>query len=129
MTLLLDTHVFLWAVAGDERLPTEVATRLSDPGVEVFVSAACIWESAIKWALGRLPIGDVDRLVGAIADSGFRELPVTAAHAAAVAELEPLHRDPFDRLLLAQARTEALTLVSFDAQVRRYPGVEFLPAP
>lgn len=128
MSLLLDTHVFLWAVAGDDRLPIEVATRLSDPTVEVFVSAACVWEAAIKWALGRLPLDDIARLVGAITDSGFRELPVRAAHAAAVAQLEPLHRDPFDRLLLAQAQTDALTFVSFDDQVRRYPGVEFLPA-
>jgi PIN domain nuclease of toxin-antitoxin system len=125
----LDTHVFLWAVTVDPRLPAPVAEALLDPSVEVFVSAVCVWEVAIKVSVGRLALPATVDLVDAIGRSGFRELPVTARHAAATVELEPIHRDPFDRLLLAQAGVEELTLVSVDDQVRRYPGVRFFPEP
>jgi PIN domain nuclease of toxin-antitoxin system len=125
--LSLDTHVLLWAVTDDDRLPPEVGEAILDPANEVLVSAACIWEVAIKAGLGRLPV-DVDALVEAVPASGFQPLPVTAAHAAGVAALEPSHRDPFDRLLVAQARQEDLVLATVDAQVRQYAHVDVLPA-
>jgi PIN domain nuclease of toxin-antitoxin system len=122
----LDTHIFLWAVTGDDRLPATVADALLQVDADVYVSAVCVWEAAIKSSLGRLSV-EPARLVGAVQDSGFTELPITAAHAAATAGLEPLHRDPFDRLLIAQARVEGLTLVTVDAQVRVYNDVPIFP--
>ncbi|MEX1163206.1 MAG: type II toxin-antitoxin system VapC family toxin [Nitriliruptor sp.] len=127
MKLTLDTHIFLWAVTDDRRLPDQVRAVIEDPAVQVYVSAACVWEIAIKVGLGRLD-ADPAVLVRAIGDSGFEELPVTAAHAAAVGRLEPIHRDPFDRMLLAQAVVEDLTVATVDEAVRRYPGVRLLPA-
>jgi PIN domain nuclease of toxin-antitoxin system len=125
--LSLDTHIFLWAVTGDRRLPDAAAEAILAVDTEVHVSAVCVWEVAIKAALGRLGTLDPARLVGAIEGSGFLELPVTATHAAATTHLEPRHRDPFDRLLIAQAQVEHLTLVTVDEQVRRYDNVAVLP--
>ena len=99
MRLLLDTHVFLWAVAGSPALKPAVR-RFIESADEVFVSAASIWEVAIKARLGKIK-ADPETLVAAVQASGFVELPVTAMHAAGVAQLEPHHRDPFDRLLIA----------------------------
>lgn len=118
MRLLLDTHLFLWCVTDSPRLNTE-ARRSIVSADEVYVSAASIWEAAIKAGLGRLQ-GDVARLAEAIRDSGFLELPVTALHAARVAELPSHHRDPFDRLLVAQAMTEPLILLTADAALLPY---------
>lgn len=126
MRLSLDTHIFLWAVTGDPRLPDVVGDALVDTEVEVYVSAVCVWEAAIKAALGRLQ-AEPTQLVAAIRDSGFTELPITAAHAAATAGLADLHRDPFDRLLLAQARVEGLTLATVDAQLLAYDVVPCFP--
>jgi PIN domain nuclease of toxin-antitoxin system len=116
--LLLDTHIFLWAVTDGERLTAEARRLLLDAD-EVYVSAASIWEIAIKAALGRIS-GDVDQMVAAVSASGFQELPITARHAASVARLPAYHRDPFDRLLVAQAMTEPLVLVTADAVLGRY---------
>lgn len=127
MRLSLDTHILLWAVTGDVRLPAELSALLTDLDNEVHVSAVCVWEAAIKAGLGRLPGLDVHDLVDAIRQSGFSELSVSARHAAGVVELDPLHRDPFDRLLVAQALEEDLTLVTLDEELRRYPGVRFMP--
>lgn len=126
MRLSLDTHIFLWAVTDDRRLPAPLAESILDPRTEVFVSAACVWEITIKVGLGRLAVPDIALISEAIDASGFVELPISARHAAATGDLELLHRDPFDRLLLAQARTEGLTLATVDAEVRRYGGM-FLP--
>lgn len=118
MRLLIDTHVFLWAMGGDKRLSKQTeATMLSADAV--FVSAASIWEISIKSGLGKLD-ADVNELVARMEEAGFRELPVTAAHAAAVRDLPDIHRDPFDRLLVAQAITEPLRLLSDDANVAKY---------
>lgn len=100
---------------------------IEDPATSVYVSVACIWEATIKVGLGRLA-ADPAALARAIDDSGFLELAITAAHAAAVHQLEPIHRDPFDRLLVAQASVEELTLATVDDAIRGYPGVRLLPA-
>jgi PIN domain nuclease of toxin-antitoxin system len=118
MRLLIDTHVFLWAMGGDKKLPKRAeATMLSADAV--FVSAASIWEISIKSGLGKLDV-DVNELVARMKEAGFRELPVTAVHAAAVRALPDIHRDPFDRLLIAQAITEPLRLLTDDDNVARY---------
>ena len=115
--LLLDTHVFLWWRADSRQL--KIATREAIASADlVFVSAATAWEAGIKVALGRLRIPAA--IVVGIADSGFEELPITVAHAEAAAALPPFHSDPFDRMLVAQARLEHLTLVTHDEQLREY---------
>lgn len=118
--ILLDTQLALWAIGGHRRLPRE-ARRLIDRS-EVFVSAASIWEMAIKSSLGKLN-ADATAVNEALAPSGFEELPVSGAHAAYVAQLPPHHRDPFDRLLVAQSVLEALTLVTTDSQLAPYGGL------
>lgn len=99
---------------------------IRDGANEVYLSAASVWEMAIKQALGRLQAPEP--VSAAAARLGFEPLSIAFAHAEATALLPPLHRDPFDRLLVAQARTEGLTLVTSDPMIRAYPGVAFLPA-
>jgi len=119
--LLLDTHVLLWALGAPHRLPAAVATDLSDPANEVLFSAVSIWEIAIKAGQGRASFANDARRVAQEARAvGFVELPVTAQHAAAVQGLPPVHGDPFDRLLLAQALCEPAHLVTADGQIARY---------
>jgi PIN domain nuclease of toxin-antitoxin system len=114
--LLLDTHVALWWLADDPRLPLDIREHLdSDP--EVYLSAASIWEIAIKQSLGKIQPADVTERVQA---SGFRSLPITADHAVAAARLSAIHSDPFDRMLIAQALLEDLTLVTHDATIQKY---------
>lgn len=115
--LLLDTQVALWALAGHRRLTRE-ARRLIDSN-DVVVSAASIWEIAIKTALGKLD-ADPAEVRDALEPSGFSELAVTGEHAARVATLPAHHRDPFDRLLVAQSLVEGLVLLTADAQLARY---------
>lgn len=118
MRLLLDTRVFLWAVAGS-RLLKPAARRLIESAEEVHVSAASIWEIAIKARLGKID-ADPDELATVIHASGFLQLPITAAHAAGVAHLPLHHNDPFDRLLIAQAIAEPLRLLTADTALARY---------
>lgn len=123
MRLLLDTHVFLWWLRDDRRLKTDVKSAVADSRNEIFVSAASIWEAAIKASLGKLEVeGD---LVEEIASNGFRELPVSARQAQLAGTLPRHHDDPFDRLLVAQATVEGLVLASQDAAFRAY-GVALL---
>ena len=117
MSLLLDTHVVLWWLADDPGLPEEIKDRL-DHEPDVRVSAATIWEIAIKQALGK--ISAPADLPGLVRDSGFRELPIDFAHAIAAGRLPLIHRDPFDRMLVAQARCEDLTLVTRDPRCQQY---------
>ncbi|HMA09361.1 MAG TPA: type II toxin-antitoxin system VapC family toxin [Ramlibacter sp.] len=124
MRLLLDTHIFLWAVAGSPLLMPQVR-RLIESADEVYVSAASIWEVAIKARLGKIKV-DPHELAAAIEASGFLELPVSARHAAGVAKLELHHNDPFDRLLIAQALTEPLKLVTVDEVLAKYSDVVVL---
>ncbi len=120
MRLLLDTHVFLWAVTANRSLKSSAQEFLSKADA-VYVSAASIWEIAIKARLGKIE-ADVGSLADAIEGSGFQELPVSARHAAAVAKLPLHHRDPFDRLLLAQAFSEPLRFVTVDGALAAYGG-------
>jgi len=119
--LLVDTHLLLWAVASSRRLPRGARALIEDPANEVYYSAASIWEIAIKSALRRKDFRvDVPALLAALARMGFVELPVTGAHAARVVQLANIHRDPFDRLLVAQSVVEPLTLLTNDALLARY---------
>jgi len=111
--LLLDTHLLLWALADPARLTAPVRTRLQE--AEVFASAASIWEISIKAALGKLK-ADPGKVLDAIEPTGFRSLVITAQHAAAVHRLPTHHRDPFDRMLVAQAGVEELLLLTNDTQ-------------
>jgi PIN domain nuclease of toxin-antitoxin system len=125
VTLLLDTHVVLWLLAGEDgRFGAATLVALRDQSA--IVSAATVWEISIKRRLGKLraPTG----LVETVAAAGLQLLSVTARHAEEVAELPDLHRDPFDRLLVSQARLEGLVLVTADAIVRRYDVSAIDPA-
>lgn len=122
MKLLLDTHALLWAVLSPERLSAAARTAVEDWDNQVFVSTVSAWEIAIKASLGKLDApADIDvHIQRACERAPFTVLPVTMAHAFAVRDLPLHHRDPFDRLLLAQAARERLTLVSNDRQLKPY---------
>ncbi len=122
MKLLLDTHVFLWLQSSPERLGEHV-DLVADGGNELAVSAASSWEIAIKHEIGRLRLPEApDRYVPSrIRMIGAQALPVEHSHALAVASLPALHRDPFDRLLIAQAQLEGMTILTADEAVARYP--------
>lgn len=124
MRLLLDTHAFLWWRADAPELPAIAKSAILDDANEVFVSAVVGWEIVIKRALGRLEFDG--RVEVAVAEEGFEPLPITLVHVDALAHLPGHHRDPFDRLLVAQARAESLTLVTCDPLVQRYAGVASL---
>ena len=118
MRLLLDTNVLLWAVAGSPRA-SHLRGRLMDTGNDVFVSAASLWEVAIRSALGKLAM-DVALLRKAALDTGFLELAVLGVHTEALVRLQPIHKDPFDRLLVAQALTEPMRLLTSDRVLAEY---------
>ncbi|MHB1620848.1 MAG: type II toxin-antitoxin system VapC family toxin [Sulfuricella sp.] len=121
MRLLLDTHIALWAITDNPKLPTRARELILAPENEIYISAASVWEIAIKHALGRhtIPIsGEEARHY--FAEAGYIPLPITDQHAAATETLPPLHADPFDRILVAQALTEPLKLVTHDATVAGY---------
>lgn len=124
MRLLLDTHVFLWAIAGSALLKPK-ARALIESADEVFVSSASIWEIAIKVRLGKLQ-ADPEALVSAIVESGFNELPVRGTEAARVAKLPSHNSDPFDRLLVAQAMSEPLRFLTNDGVLARYSELVIL---
>jgi PIN domain nuclease of toxin-antitoxin system len=117
MSLLLDTHVVLWWLADDPTLSDDIKARL-DHEPDIYVSAATVWEVTIKQAIGKLM--EPADLPERIRDTGFRELPISMEHAIAAGRLPPLHRDPFDRMLVAQAQCEDLTLVTRDPQCQKY---------
>ena len=128
MKLLLDTHLLLWAAGSADEpvtgsLPAKAAALIDDDTNLLHFSAASIWEVAIKFALGRADFtADPHLLRRGLLDNGYVEIAVTSEHAAAVASLPPIHKDPFDRLLVAQAIAEGLTLITVDAMLARYPG-------
>jgi PIN domain nuclease of toxin-antitoxin system len=124
VNLLIDTHILLWWLADDPALPDWAASAIADPEHAVIVSAASVWEVSIKQANGRLDAPD--DLISAIADE-FTTLPMTADHAMAAGRLPAHHSDPFDRMLIAQAMLEGLTLVSVDRRFADY-DVVLLPA-
>lgn len=118
MRLLLDTHVFLWCIKNDRRLSKVARSKIST-ATDVYISSASIWEATIKIKLKKLDV-DIDEMVNAIVESGFLELPITAQHAAAISQLPDIHRDPFDRILIAQAMIEPLTFLTADAELKNY---------
>ena len=117
MRVLLDTHLLLWALSQPSKLSP--ATRKQIVTAEVYVSAASIWEVSIKSALGKLAAKASDVLAG-IEPAGFTLLPISGEHAAKVAELPMLHKDPFDRMLVAQASVEPMLLLTNDEALRGY---------
>ena len=125
MKLLLDTHVLVWSLIEPSRVPERAARLITDESNEVYWSAASSWELAIKSALGRIRFAEpVARLIPRVLlEQSIRSLPVEQSHALAVADLDLHHRDPFDRLLVAQCKLEKLALVSGDARLDAY-GIE-----
>ncbi len=121
MNLLLDTHVALWAIADSPKLPKKARELIQSPKSSVWISAVTIWEIAIKYKLGRgdMPISSQDAL-RYFRDAGYVFLPVEPEHAVAVEDLPAHHADPFDRLLVAQALTEPMRLITHDATVAQY---------
>jgi PIN domain nuclease of toxin-antitoxin system len=116
--LLLDTHAILWWRGGDRRLGARAQETIANPDVPLFFSAVSIWEMAIKRAQGKLNIPD--NLLDTMEQRGFTELPVSARHGLIAGALPPHHRDPFDRMLVAQAQSEGLTLVTDDERIAAY---------
>ncbi len=123
MRFLLDTHLVLWIAKRPELLSAEAADLLNDPATEPLFSVVSIWEAAIKHALKRDDFdNDPVELRSGLLDHGYAELPITGPHAAAVASLPRIHRDPFDRLLVAQAIVEGITMLTADPVLGRYPA-------
>ena len=123
MKLLLDTHLLLWAAGQPERLSAKARQLLEDPRNAVYFSAASIWEIAIKRSLGREDFRvEPTVLRRGLLDNGYAELPITSDHALGTDSLPPIHKDPFDRMLVAQAVAEGITLLTSDATVAEYPG-------
>lgn len=121
MKFLPDTHLLVWAAEQDNRLPAAANILLNDPDNEIFFSAASIWEVSIKSRLGRSDFQiDPFALTQGLIQHGYVELPVKREHALAVFHLPSLHRDPFDRLLIAQAQVEGLALLTVDSKVAQY---------
>ena len=116
--LLLDTHVLLWWLSDDRRLGKRAREAIADPNNEAFASAVSGWEIAIKRGLGKLDAPD--DLEEHVKGQGFKPLPITFGHTERVGKLPRLHDDPFDRMLVAQARTEGLVLITKDARIKRY---------
>ena len=123
MKLLVDTHLLLWLALGSSKLSTQARTVIEDPGNSLFFSAASIWEVAIKRGLARDDFTVDPRLLRrGLLDNGYVELAIDSRHAVATLDLPPLHKDPFDRILVAQAMVEGMTLTTADEAVARYPG-------
>ena len=123
MRLLLDTHLLLWAAGEPSRVPKAVREWLENPDNELTFSAASLWEIAIKNGLGRRDFQvDARLLRRGLLDNGYTELAITSEHAVFVESLPLLHKDPFDRMLVAQATVEGITLLTMDEQVAGYPG-------
>jgi len=122
MKLLLDTHLLLWAAGSPGRLPVAARLLLEETQNELLFSAASLWEIAIKNALGRADFQvDARVLRRGLLDNGYQELAITSEHAVSIASLPPIHKDPFDRILVAQATVEGIVLLTMDAVVAQYP--------
>jgi PIN domain nuclease of toxin-antitoxin system len=123
MKLLLDTHLLLWAAGEPGRLPARARALIKDPANELLFSAASLWEIAIKCGLGRDDFRVDPRLLRrGLLDNSYGELPITSEHAVATESLPSIHRDPFDRILVAQATVEGITLLTVDPVVAQYRG-------
>ena len=123
MKLLLDTHLLLWAAGQPERLPAAARELIDDANNQLMFSLASLWEVAIKSGLGRADFrADARLLRRGLLDNGYDELAITSEHAVAIANLPPIHKDPFDRLLVAQSAVEGVLRLTPDAVVAHYPG-------
>ena len=123
MKLLLDTHLLLWSAGQPERLSKEARALIESPQNELFFSSASLWEVVIKRGLGRDDFKvDARLLRRGLLDNGYSELPIGSEHVVAVDNLPPIHKDPFDRVLVAQAQVEGITLLTADPTVAEYPG-------
>ena len=128
MRLLLDTHIFLWFLNGDPQLSNQFRDRIQDPNNEVFLSVVSVWEATIKYQLGKLPLPESpeiylprQRVIHLI-----ESLPIDEETIAQLIGLPPIHRDPFDRLLICQAIQHNLVIVSVDSAICQYPSVQIL---
>jgi len=123
VNLLLDTHAFLWSAGNPENLSRQARAAIEDSSNDVFVSAAVAWEIAIKHGLGKLTIPSEPPVyvTARITSLGFKSLPIVQEHALAVCALPNHHNDPFDRIMIAQAQVEGLTLVTSDEDILKYP--------
>jgi PIN domain nuclease of toxin-antitoxin system len=115
---LLDTHILLWWLGNDKRLSSDVYALIANPENFIFVSAASVWEMSIKKSLGKL--STPDNLLVVLKDNNFQLLSITPDHGLAIADLPEHHKDPFDRMLIVQAQTEGLTLISEDSKFKQY---------
>ncbi len=123
MRILFDTHVLLWAAGAPDRLPSDARALIENPTTELVFSAASLWEIVIKTRLKRADFNvDPHLLRRRLIENDYEELSISGAHALAVDFLPVIHRDPFDRILIAQAQVEGLTLLTADETVGRYPG-------
>lgn len=123
MKLLLDTHLLLWAAGEPKRLSRKARALIDDRDNELLFSAASLWEVVIKRSLGRSDFQVDPRLLRrGLLDNGYSELPVLSEHVVAIESLPPIHKDPFDRVLVAQASVEGITLLTTDSIVAQYPG-------
>jgi PIN domain nuclease of toxin-antitoxin system len=123
LTLLVDTHLLLWAAGEPQKLSRKARRLLGDPGSQLWFSAVSLWEVVIKHGLGREDFRvEPRRLRRGLIDNGWRELAISSEHAVATLDLPPIHKDPFDRMLVAQAQIEGLALITSDELVARYPG-------
>lgn len=121
MNLLLDTHVLLWWMDGSKRLGKRAKTAMVRPGASLWISAASVWELAIKLGSGRLKMRKpLEEAISALLESGFQGLPISIPHALAIRALPPTHADPFDRILVAQAQCDDLTIVTADPAITAY---------
>jgi PIN domain nuclease of toxin-antitoxin system len=122
--LLLDTHLLLWAAGKPERLSSAACTLLEDPDNELIFSAASLWEIAIKNSLGRKDFRVPARaLRRELLDNGYSELPISSEHAVSIDSLQPIHKDPFDRILIAQAQIEGIVFLTSDEVLAGYGGL------
>ena len=123
MKFLLDTNLLLWAAGTPDKLPVTTRQLLEDPKNDLLFSAASLWEISIKRGLERADFQvDARVLRRGLLDNGYQELAITSAHAVSIDNLPPLHKDPFDRILVAQATVEGITLLTTDTLVAQYPG-------
>jgi PIN domain nuclease of toxin-antitoxin system len=121
--VLLDTHLLLWAASEPQKIPKAARVLIEDPENEVMFSAASLWEITIKQSLGRQDFrADPRVLRRALLDNGYGEIPITSEHVIHIEQLPPKHKDPFDRVLVAQAIIEGITLLTNDQKVATYPG-------
>jgi PIN domain nuclease of toxin-antitoxin system len=121
--ILLDTHLLLWAVGFPELLSVQAFELMRDPKNDLYFSVSSIWEVAIKHGLGRADFKASPGLLRrTLLDDGYEELPILSQHAVALSSLPPIHKDPFDRILIAQAMVEGITLLTADRVISQYPG-------